>query len=65
MSDETKDATKDGKPCCDKSRCCGGKALAAFALLALGGIGGYLGGRYCPSQCPVKDAPAAAVTPAK
>lgn len=64
MSDQEKDATKDGKACCDKSRCCG-KALAAFALLAIGGLSGYIGGRYCATQCAVKDAPASAITPAK
>lgn len=57
---------KDGKACCDKSRCCGGKALAAVALLAIGGLGGWLGGRFCAGgHCPLKDAPPAAVQPAK
>lgn len=62
MSDQEKDAAKDGKACCAKS-CCG-KALTAFALLAIGGLGGYIGGRYCAAHCAVKDAPAA-VMPVK
>lgn len=62
MSEQSQDGTKDGKACCGKS-CCG-KALAAFALLAIGGLGGYIGGRYCAAHCAVKDAPAAAVAPA-
>lgn len=64
MSEQEKGGP-DGKACCDKSRCCGGKALAAFALLALGGLGGFIGGRYCASHCAVKDAPPAAAQPAK
>ena len=46
--------------CCAKGKCCGGKALAAIALLAIGGAGGYLCGR----QCAIKDAPAAVSAPA-
>lgn len=53
---------KDGKACCDKSKCCGGKALAAVALLAVGGIGGYLASRCCKNKT---DAPAAAAAPAQ
>jgi hypothetical protein len=53
MGDEKKPETQDGKACCSK-RCCGGKALAAVALLAIG----YAGGRLCASHCAVKDAPA-------
>lgn len=37
---------KDGKACCAKS-CCGGKALAALALLLAGGAAGYFCGRHC------------------
>ena len=53
---------KDGKACCDKSKCCGGKALAAFALLAIGGAGGYLAGKCGASKCAV---PAAVSAPAQ
>lgn len=53
---------KDGKECCTKGKCCGCKALAAIALLAVGGIGGYLCGRHCgATQCttpPAVQAPA-------
>lgn len=47
--------TKEG--CCSKGKCCGAKALIAVALLAVGGIGGYLCGRCCS----LKSAPAAQV----
>lgn len=46
--------------CCDKAKCCGGKALAAIALLAIGGLGGY----FCGRQCALKSAPAAVEAPA-
>lgn len=52
---------KDGKACCDKSKCCG-KALVAFALLALGGTGGYIAGKCCSAKT---TAPAAVEAPAK
>lgn len=52
---DTKEGSEGGKECCSKGKCCGGKALIAFALLAAGGIGGFLCGR----SCPVKDVPAA------
>ncbi len=35
--------------CCTKGKCCGVKALAAVALLAIGGVGGFLCGRGCPT----------------
>lgn len=41
--------------CCDKAKCCGGKALAALALLAIGGLGGY----FCGRQCALKNTSAA------
>ena len=53
---------KDGKACCDKSKCCGGKALAAFALLAIGGAGGYVAGKSCAAK---QTSPAAVEVPAK
>jgi hypothetical protein len=53
--------SKDGKGCCDKSKCCG-KALAAIALLAIGGVGGY----FCGKSCALKQMNApAAVAPVK
>lgn len=59
---ENQEKTEDGKACCGvKSKCCG-KALSAFALLALGGAGGYLAGRCQLSKCAV---PAAVEAPAK
>jgi len=61
MDNEKKDA-QDGKACCDKSKCCGGKALAVFALLAVGSVGGYLAGKCHASKCAV---PAAVEAPAK
>lgn len=53
---ETKADEKGG--CCDKSKCCGGKALAALALLLVGGLGGFAAGR-CAKSCDVKAAPVA------
>ncbi|MBI2787743.1 MAG: hypothetical protein HYX59_03585 [Elusimicrobia bacterium] len=61
MDNEKKDG-QDGKACCDKSKCCGGKALAAIALLAIGATGGYLAGKCGASKCAV---PAAVEAPAK
>jgi len=58
---ENQEKTEDGKACCAKSKCCG-KALAAFALLAIGGAGGYLAGKCQMSKCAV---PAAVEAPAK
>lgn len=63
---ETKAGEKGG--CCDKSKCCGGKALAALALLLVGGFGGYFAGRNCGKVCPVSQAAAPAAptqTPGK
>lgn len=54
--------------CCSKSKCCGGKTLAALALLLVGGLGGFAAGRHCGKVCPVREAVAPAVptqTPAK
>ncbi len=43
--------------CCSKGKCCGGKALAVVALLAVGGLGGL----FCARHCPVTgNAPASA-----
>lgn len=52
---------KDGQACCDKKKCCGGKALIALALLAIGAVGGY----FCGRCCAVKNAPAAVSAPAQ
>jgi hypothetical protein len=42
--------SKDGeKACCTKGKCCG-KALAALALLLIGGAGGYFCARHCGSK---------------
>lgn len=49
MDNEKKDA-QDGKACCDKSKCCGGKTLAVLALLAVGGAGGYIASRCCDAK---------------
>ena len=46
----------DGKVCCSKGKCCG-KSLAALALLLIGGAGGYLCARHCPTK---PEAPASA-----
>lgn len=40
---ETKGDEKGG--CCAKSKCCGGKGLAALALLLVGGAVGYFAGK--------------------
>ena len=59
---ENQEAKEGEKGCCAKAKsCCGCKALAAVALLAVGGLGGFFCARHC---CPVKtDAPVSA--PAK
>lgn len=61
---DTKAEEKGG--CCSKAKCCGGKTLAALALLLVGGLGGFAAGR-CAKSCDVKSAPVAAPaqTPAK
>lgn len=53
---------QDGKSCCAKGKCCGGKALVAVALLAVGGLGGYFAGKCCALK---HSAPAAVEQPAK
>ncbi|TBR23168.1 hypothetical protein EPO15_06565 [bacterium] len=62
---ETKGDEKGG--CCStKAKCCGGKTLAALALLLVGSVGGYFAGRHCGKVCPVGEAAApAAPAPAK
>lgn len=56
---------EEGKACCGPSKCCG-KALFALALLAIGGLGGYLCGRNCGThQCSAKDAPVQVSAPAQ
>jgi len=60
MDNEKKAEAAGEKACCTK-KCCG-KALAAFALLAIGGAGGYLAGKCCAAKA---DAPAAVTAPAK
>lgn len=64
---ENKDASaapapdqKDEGKCCSKGRCCGCKALAAIALLALGAVGGFFAGRHCAATCAVPAASAPA-----
>lgn len=49
MENEKKEGVEEGKGCCSKGKCCGGKALAAIALLVAGTVGGYLCGKHCPS----------------
>ena len=61
MENPEKKDGQEGKACCEKSKCCG-KALAAFALLAIGGAGGYLAGKCHASKCSM---PAGAEAPAK
>jgi hypothetical protein len=59
---EAKGDEKGG--CCSKaSKCCGGKTLAALALLLVGGLGGFAVGR-CAKSCDVPSA-APVQTPAK
>lgn len=58
--EEQKADEKSEKSCCGKKGCCGCKALAAVALLAVGAVGGYLGGRHCAAR----QTPAAVNTPA-
>ena len=62
MENQNEKDVKDGKGCCDKSKCCGGKALAAFAVLAIGGAGGYVAGKCCAAK---SAAPAAVAAPAQ
>ncbi len=54
---------KDGKACCSK-KCCGGKALAVLALLAVGATGGYVAGKCCAAKNATVTT-AAPVQPAK
>jgi hypothetical protein len=55
--EETKADEKVG--CCSKGKCCGCKALAAVALIALGAVGGYFCGRHCAmKETPAASAPA-------
>lgn len=63
---ENQETKGDEKGCCStKAKCCGGKTLAALALLLVGGLGGFAAGR-CAKSCDVQAAPAAPVqTPAK
>lgn len=56
---EAKQDEKAGAGCCSKAKCCGGKALAAALLLAVGGLGGY----FCGRGCPVKNAAPSSQTP--
>lgn len=50
--------TKGGElGCCAKGKCCGGKGLAALALLLIGGLGGYAAATHC---CKTPSAQAAA-----
>ena len=64
MENQEKKDGQDGKACCDKTKCCGGKALAVIALLSIGGAGGYLAGQCRASRCAV-PAGSAPVQPAK
>lgn len=64
MENQEKAGEETGKgSCCSKGKCCGCKALAAVALLAVGAAGGWFAARHC---CAVKAAPAASApaTPA-
>jgi hypothetical protein len=54
---DSQEKTEDGKACCSKGKCCGGKSLAALALLLIGGAGGYFCARHCAAK---SDAPTAA-----
>lgn len=53
--------TQEKGGCCATGKSCCGKTLAAVALLAVGGLGGYFCGRHCAA----KDAAAAAAAPIK
>lgn len=59
--DEKDTQGKTGESCCAKKSCCGCKALAAIALLAIGGLGGYFWGHRCGTNVAVP----AAVSPVK
>ena len=50
MEENKKEDGQEVKGCCSKQKCCGGKALAAIALLVAGTIGGYLCGKHCPDR---------------
>ncbi|MFI5346641.1 MAG: hypothetical protein ACHQ51_09735 [Elusimicrobiota bacterium] len=50
-------AADEGTKCCTKGKCCGCKAVAAVALLLIGGAGGYFCARHCAAKT---EAPAAA-----
>ena len=62
---ETQEGKGDEKGCCAKTKCCTGKALAALALLLVGGFGGYFAGRNCGKVCPVAESVAGAQPAAK
>ena len=62
MDNQEKKEGQEGKACCSKGSCCGGKALAVIGLLAIGSVGGYLAGKCHASKCAV---PAAVEAPAK
>ena len=63
---ETQETQDGGKECCSKGKCCGGKGLAALALLLIGGAAGYFGGRHCAAKTnAAPSASAPAQTPAK
>ena len=54
---ENQEKTGDEKGCCSKSKCCGGKGLAALALLLVGGVAGYFGGKCCTAKHASATAP--------
>lgn len=60
---KNQEGEEEGGGCCGKGKCCGGKALAALALLLLGGIGGYFAGRCGTTMCLIS--PASVLTPAQ
>ena len=48
---ETQENKEAEQGCCKKGKCgCGGKALAALALLLVGGLGGYCAAKHCGSK---------------
>ena len=58
---ENQEGKEAEKGCCKKgSCCCGGKALAALALVLVGGLGGYCVAKHCAStsSVPAVSAPA-------